>query len=191
MNLLDTEKVLAEIDGGELVLTSHRVQSDRPESLSSGTPAEFVSIMLEEVSSCQITQKSHRWLGMLSSFFLGAACCGALSYVLLPELVVSQILRGLGLDGGFGILVGLLGIGGALALLYHFTTSREVIIASSSASIRHKIGSPHEFIEALESAKNDRYLSSNVVEGLGARTPLRKTGTRAVPLSPASYTPTP
>ena len=56
-----------------------------------------------------------------------------------------------------------LGIAAVLILIYYLTFSNVIIISSAGASIQRKVGrfttsSPRDFIEALESAKNDRYL---------------------------------
>ena len=144
MSPLDGEKVLMAIAGQQLLLTSHRVRSERPTSYWTGTPAEFISILLEEVSSCTITLKSHDWLGWLGY---------AILFVGAPAAALIEI-RLLGWS---------LGIAAVLILIYYLTFSNVIIISSAGASIQRKVGrfttgSPRDFIEALESAKNDRYL---------------------------------
>ena len=161
MSPLDGEKTLVAIDEHQLVLTTHRVRSNRPGSHWTGAPAEFISILLEEVSSCTITQKSRDWLGWLGLVFLFVG-------------VAASEIESRFLGWGLGIAV-------VLFVIYYLTISNVIIISSPGASIQRKVGrfttgSPRDFVEVLESAKNDRYLLAKwPQQALGSTADIKRT----------------
>lgn len=141
---LTGERVLREAgSAGKLhfVLTTHRVRLEE-QSIGRGT---LVSIMLEEVASCTIAQRSNPLI-----------------------LVVGAIIAFFGLfytsqtQASDGLFIGLIA-GGICALIY-FRTRRMVLeVGSASANLRLDIASMRfeavkEIIDAIEEAKHVRYL---------------------------------
>jgi hypothetical protein len=143
MNLMTDEKVLMDGDYKQITLTTHRI---RQENKSWGQ-VDLVSIMLEEVTSCEYSKKSRPIFLIIGLLFVGFA-----------------IFIG-GQDGsdaqniaGIALLVGLL-----LIVFYFFTIKRGLLISSATAKIRlntkgMKDENIKSFIDKLEVAKNDRLL---------------------------------
>jgi hypothetical protein len=149
MNLMLGESILLESPSGTLVLTSHRI---RYEKKSLGQ-AELRSIMLEELSSCAMERTSlpiFLVLGALSLAFgvvAGVVAAGA------TENVVSAVI---------GITLGIAFVG-LFSILFLITRRQVLSVASSAATITLDVSEmsverARHFIDAIEAAKNVRYL---------------------------------
>jgi hypothetical protein len=129
---IDGEKKIMESGNGELILTTHRVRYD---SKIMGKQT-IVSMMLDEVCSCEMNYKSN---------------------------AILVLLAGLSFLAGFsGIYLPLVGIGIALVLLaiYFITREQYLTISSAASAINVKVKGMKvelikEFIDALESAKHE------------------------------------
>jgi hypothetical protein len=140
VNLMPGEKVLLESDNGKLVLTSRRVSFEA----SAAGMAEFTSIMLEELASCQITHTSK------------------------PILLVLAVLSVLG--GAYfntsrdstALVIGV--IAAVLFVIAYFVTRTQVISLASAGATIHagtqgmSMDTARQFIDKAELAKNERYL---------------------------------
>jgi hypothetical protein len=140
VNLMPGERVLLESDNGQLILTSHRVSFEA----SAAGMAEFTSIMLEELASCQITYTSKPILLVLA----------VLSVLVGAYFNTSR--------DSTPLVVGV--IAGALLVAAYFATRTQVIsLASAGATIRAgtkgmSMETAKQFIDKAELAKNERYL---------------------------------
>jgi len=136
--LMTGEKVLLESDNKDAALTTHRV---RYESKRLGF-ANVVSIMLESLTSCQITHRSYPWLLVLAVALAGLA----VYFITLP---------GSDLFAKAAFI-----LASASAIAYVLTRRGIVSLASPTAAVRFRATSrmaAERFIDAVESAKNDRY----------------------------------
>ena len=125
----------------DVTLTTHRLRRS--------DDSECTSMMLEEVCSVQVVRTDHRiLLAVMLLFFIGAGYFASSTApsntpVAIPVLLASA---------------------GAVSLLaYFFTRFSEVVVASAGSQIRFRLlrkGIEHasEFVFALESAKNQRYM---------------------------------
>lgn len=141
MELLPNETLLLESDTQTLKLTTHRV---RYESRHGGE-VEIRSIMLEELASCEVMRSAKPILLVL------AAVC-----LLLGGLAAAQNSQSGALLGG--VIVGLI-----FVVLYFATRQQFLVLASAGASIHvnarsMKLETLRGFVDAVENAKNDRYL---------------------------------
>ena len=141
MSMMPDEKVILESDKKDVSLTNFRV---RYESKKQGF-ATVVSIMLESLTSSAITYKSYPWLLAVAAVFVGLA-------VYISTLPNSNALV---------IVASVPAVG--LVVAYFLTRIRIVSLASPSAAIRFRASgraAAERFIDAVESAKNDRYLAT-------------------------------
>jgi hypothetical protein len=143
MNLMTDEKVLMDGDHKQITLTTHRI---RQENKSWGQ-LDLVSIMLEEVTSCEYSRKS-RPIFLITGILLGAF---AVFFGLQGDSNNESIFGGL-------LLLGLL-----LIIFYFFTIKRGLFISSATAKIKlntkgMKDENIKSFIDKIELAKNDRLL---------------------------------
>lgn len=128
---MNDEKKILESDKGQLVLTSHRVRFDE----STAGQRKIVSIMLDELCSCELNYKSHIVLILLA--FLSVV---------------------LGFIGGSDAIAG--GIIGAIvfAIAYFLTRKQMLSLSSAGAAINveakgMKTEAIKDFIDAVELAK--------------------------------------
>ncbi len=142
VNLMPGEKVLLESEAGTLVLTTHRI---RHQTESFGY-ARIISIMLEELASCAMVRTSYPLF-----LVLGALCAAG-------GLLITVANRANAAPLGLGLVL-------ALIFVVLFLASRQEIIslASAGATIRvstrsMKSGAATDFLDAVEAAKNARYL---------------------------------
>jgi len=142
VNLMPGEKVLLQSEAGTLILTTHRI---RHQTESFGY-ARIISIMHEELASCAMLRTSY------PVFLVLAALCAA------GGLLITVANRGDAAPLGLGLLL-------ALILVVLFLASRQEVVslASSGATIRvstrsMKRGAAKDFLDAIEAAKNARYL---------------------------------
>jgi len=131
MKLMNDEKKILESDKGQLVLTSHRVRFDA----STTGQRKIVSIMLDELCSCELNYKSH---------------------IILILLAVLSVL--FGFVGGLDAIVA--GIIGAIvfAIAYFLTRKQMLSLSSAGAAINveakgMKSEDVKDFIDAVELAK--------------------------------------
>jgi hypothetical protein len=142
MTTLPDERILLESDSKTLVLTTHRV---RFKSTGSGKD-HLISIMLEEVASCQASVTSRPMYLILAGAFL------------LVGLGVGSQQR----DGGaFGVVV--LAVSALFGVLYFTTRGGVLAINSAKGSIRvpirgKSLKAAEEFVDALERAKHERLM---------------------------------
>lgn len=135
------EKMLMESDSKELVLTTHRV---RYEGKKWGH-GQITSIMLESLTSCEITHASRPILLVI------AAVVGLLLLSKMSEITADVFLGGMVLVGAF-------------VAAYYFTRRQVICLASPSALIRVNTSGmcldvAKRFIDVAEKAKADRLLS--------------------------------
>jgi hypothetical protein len=146
MKMISNETVLMETTDKEIVLTSHRIRQENKQ----WGKLQIRSIMLENVTSCEYNRKSNPLLligGVVAIFF---------AFFMESSGGLNQ--RSMG--------VVILGIGLALILIYWFTTKQKLMISSSSITIMINTNGLKEdnikaFINKLETAKNDRYLTQH------------------------------
>ena len=131
MKLMNDERKILESDKGQLVLTSHRVRFDA----SVVGQRKIVSIMLDEICSCELNYKSH---------------------IILILLAVLSVI--FGFVGGSDAIVA--GIVGAIvfAVAYFLTRKQMLSLSSAGAAINVEAkGVKSEdikgFIDAVELAK--------------------------------------
>jgi hypothetical protein len=131
MKLMNDEKKVLEFDEGQLVLTSHRVRFDA----SAAGQRKIVSIMLDELCSCELNYKSH---------------------IILILLAVLSVI--FGFVGGLSAIAP--GIIGAIvfAIAYFFTRKQVLSLSSAGAAINieakgMKSEDIKDFIDAVELAK--------------------------------------
>jgi hypothetical protein len=143
MNKLAGERVLFESENKTLVLTTHRV---RFETQSTGF-ASIKSIMLEEVASCMMIRTSQPVLLVFAALFG------------LAGITVPFIARGLNAALPLGVAVALI-----FVALYFASRRQFLSVASAGTTIRVSTGKMNaqavsQLIDALEWAKNERYLA--------------------------------
>lgn len=136
MRVISGEKILLESDNGEAILTSHRV---RFEAKKWGR-AHLISIMLEELCSCEIRYASKPVLLILA----------ALSVI---GGIASKSYEGLIL----GIIISLI-----LAVTFFLSRRQIISLASGSATIKLRttrmgLEAAKQFIDQVEEAKSQRY----------------------------------
>ena len=141
MTLLPNEKMILRSDKDNLVLTTHRVRLE----IRTASITRVTSIMLEKLTTCEITSVSKPWL-------LGLAFLAVVGGFALTN----------SRDWSSVVLGGILAV--ALVVIY-FATRRGVIALRSAGGV---IMAPTKgmsteaakaFIDAVETAKNNRYLS--------------------------------
>jgi hypothetical protein len=143
MNLMTNEKILMEDDHKQITLTTHRI---RQENKSWGH-LMLISIMLEEVTSCEYRKKS-RPIFLIIGILLGG---------------FAVFIAGQGGEDAPSISGGLLLLGLVLIVFYFFTIKRGLFISSATAKIKlntkgMKDENIKSFINKLEVAKNYRLL---------------------------------
>jgi len=136
--LLEGERVIDQLDGYGLILTTHRIRE--------GTKRDFASIMLEHICSISIEQVTRTWLLVAGTALIVAASITA-EYHRVPFDMDAQI-------GAAGLL---------LIVCYFMTRFRVVQIASPAARIylrlprrKKKADSVLRLIDAIEFAKSER-----------------------------------
>lgn len=142
MKLFDDETILLSNNDNTVVLTTHRIRSD----FGNSSDASLTSIMLENVSSIQLTSSSHPALlnfGVIGSLVgLGLAIFGQHEF--------SSI-------GGVLLFVSIIAI-----VLYYYSRKHCCIIASNGGSrivfttTNMKREALVDFIDKVEQAKVDR-----------------------------------
>ncbi len=143
MKLMTGESVLLESDPKGLTLTTHRV---RQQVKGSGR-SRITSILLEQVASCGMSRKSNPWLLVIAVLVFGVAALAA------ADSYDSEV-----------YLIGGLIVAGIFVLAY-FANRRQVLYIHSAEGsiIQPAIGMSEtavlDFIDQLESAKNQRYFS--------------------------------
>jgi len=145
MNLFKDETILMEGDYKQLTLTTHRI---RQENRVWGSVC-LVSIMLENVTSCEYVKKSKPM------------------YLIVGILILGFALYIGGNGGGRetqNIAAGILLLGAGFIWIYFYTLKRGLFISSASAKIiLDTKGMKYEniklFIEKLEAAKNNRLIN--------------------------------
>jgi hypothetical protein len=131
MNLMNDEKNIIESDKGQLVLTSHRVRFD----VSTAGQRKIVSIMLDELCSCELNYKSH---------------------IILILLAVLSVLFGF-VGGSDAIVAGI--IGAIVFAIAYFLTRKQMLSLSSAGAVINveakgmKSEDVKDFIDAVELAK--------------------------------------
>lgn len=131
MELLSNEKTIQESANGQLVLTTHRVRFDGKNTTGE---TKIVGIMLDEVSSCELTVKSRPVLLLLAIIFIIVAFT---------------------VDGSF--LAGLIGAV-CLGAAFWLTRKQTMSISSAAASIDVEVkgmsvAKIRELIDSVEKAK--------------------------------------
>lgn len=148
MNLLPGEKILLQSDNNAFILTSHRVRM----GIQTTGFSKVTSIMLDELSTCEITAISRPWLlvAALLIFLIG----------LFSSLSNTPFSRN-DPSGIFG--------GAVIALIFvltYFATRQKVIsLRSSSGAINvatkgMSMENATALINTVEAARNDRYFSA-------------------------------
>lgn len=141
MKMLTGESVLLESDPKGLTLTTHRV---RQQVKGSGN-SRVTSILLDQVTSCGMTRKSKSWLLVFAVLVFETAVLVAV------DSFDSEV-----------YLIGGLIVAGIFVLAY-FANRRQVLYIHSAEGsiIQPAIGmsetSVLDFVDQLESAKNQRY----------------------------------
>lgn len=141
MELLPQEKLLLESDNQTLKLTTHRVRYEA----RAGGEMQIKSIMLEELASCAVTRSSQPILIVL------AVVC-----LLIGGVVSAQNNQPPAIIAG--AVIGLI-----FVALYFGTRQQFLALASAGTTIRvnargMKVETIRGFVDAIEGAKNDRYL---------------------------------
>jgi len=142
MNLITDEKILMDGDYKQIILTTHRIRQE----IKSWGQIDLVSIMLEDVTSCEYSKKSNPIF-----LILGILVCGFGVFT--------------GTQGGgseaLNISGGILLAGIILILVFFFTIKHGLFISSASSKIKlntkgMKYDNIKAFIDKLESAKSER-----------------------------------
>ena len=131
MKLMNDERNILESDKGQLVITSHRVRFDA----SAAGQRKIVSIMLDELCSCELNYKSH---------------------IILILLAILSVI--IGFVGGSDTIVA--GIVGAIVLAVAYFLTRKQMLSLSSAGGAINVEAKgmksediKDFIDAVELAK--------------------------------------
>jgi hypothetical protein len=142
MLTLEGERTLLEAENQLLVITTHRVR--RTWQMGGGT--QVTSIMIDEVSGCEITHSSNRILVLLA----------------ILSFLATLIMNGQEHDGGapVSLIVGLT-FTAVFGAAYYLTRKQIVQIASSSAKIKivlegMSLEKAVAVIDTVEAAKNER-----------------------------------
>lgn len=140
MSMMTDERLLLQSDGKNVTLTTHRV---RYQSRRLGF-TRVVSVMLDNLTSCELKHKSHPWLLVVAAVFVGIAGY----YATLPAMRQPTTFAAIAAGG--------------LIVAYFVTRTGIVALASPTAKITFRVKkrtSAEHFIDATESAKNDRYFA--------------------------------
>jgi len=141
MNLLKNEAFITTSDDNALTLTTHRIRAD----FSSGSEARFTSIMLEHVSSVQLSSRSFPFLiGLAFLLIIGGIAAGSdrSTNSSVPAVLIAA-----------GVLAG---------LAYFFYKQHNCIIASDGGSRIEfstsgmKRDTLISFLDKIEEAKDKR-----------------------------------
>lgn len=141
MELLPQERLLLESDNGTLKLTTHRIRYEA----RAGGEMNIKSIMLEELASCAATRSSQPILIVLAVICLLIGGVVSAQNQEPPTIIAGAIL-------------------GLICLALYFATKQQFLsLASAGTTIRvnargMKIETIRGFVDAIEGAKNDRYL---------------------------------
>jgi hypothetical protein len=151
MQGLPGERILLESDPKGLILTTHRVRS---ETRNRGRQ-EVISIMLEELVSCTITEDSS------SSGLLVCAAISAALGILEPIGVLDFIVPRSPYARITGIVIALI-----LLIVYFIMRQQIIVLASAAATIKSSTKgmstqAAKDFIDIVEAAKNERYLQAS------------------------------
>ena len=144
MNQLPEERTVWKTEGEMLVVTTHRIRFQQQHFGA----ARVISIMLEELRSCEIRYESYPWLILIGiGFFFLSGFIAFLS----EEVIISLCIGG-------SIVIG--------SIFFYFVTRRQVLRIStgSAASIRLNtlgwgLDKTKELIDIIETEKNRRYLN--------------------------------
>ncbi len=138
---LPGERILFESEANRLTLSSHRVRLDT----GKGGNARLVSIMLEELCSCEITRSHYPGLLLLALFFVVAG------YACKSQYREDDFLY--------------IGITVAVVMVIFYLASRNQVLSLESAGGSIKVSTSsmnfdeaRDFIDRVEAAKNERYL---------------------------------
>jgi hypothetical protein len=128
-------------DNNELTLTTHRV---RLEGKRWGR-GQVTSIMLESLTSCEITYATHPFLLVIAGIF------AVYMLIQMNEISAAVFLVGMAFAGVF-------------VVAYHLTREQVICLKSPSASIKvdtdeMSLESAKRFIDTAEKAKSDRLKS--------------------------------
>ena len=142
MELLSDEQILLTSNDNSTILTTHRVRYQT----KIGGKTSFSSIMLEMLSSCEFTQKTNPALLWLSVVFL-------LIGISLGFMVDENSYYVLG-----GIILAII-----FFIAYYLYRRGMILLSCAGANIylpvsRMSVEKMIEFVNAIESAKNKRYL---------------------------------
>lgn len=147
MNLLPSEQILMEGDYKQITLTTHRIRQEN----KTWSHVDLISIMLEEVTSCEYIKRSNPIILIVGILFgvLGAFAASQ------GHGDAAQTV------GGGAFLSGLV-----LIIVYFLTIRRGLNISSPTAKIKMntkgmKSENIKAFIDRLEAAKNDRLMRLN------------------------------
>ncbi len=147
---MPNEKVLMNGDYDQITLTTHRI---RQENKSWGK-IDLVSIMLEEVTSCEYNKKSKPFILIIGLLIIGFSLFIERQNSIYSENMYNALLL----------------IGVACVLFYLLTIKRGLFISSPTAKIKLNTSGMNDdniksFIDKLEIAKNNRLLNlKNTVE---------------------------
>ena len=141
MNKMKDEKIIMESDNTELTLTTHRIRHDTKVL----GKANVTSIMLEELCSCSLKYKSNVILLILGILIGGVLIIGSL--VSGDESTIAP-----------GVILALIFLGA-----YFFSKKKILSFSSGGDTINLPVSnisleSAKNFIDEIETAKNDRYL---------------------------------
>lgn len=141
MRMLSDEKIIKQFTNNELILTTHRIRY----VTTKWRRIHFISIMLEELSTCSILYKSNILL-----LIIGIIIAGVL---LISGLILSDK------NFSFSSLIVII----TFLVIYFSSKEKNVRFSSAGESIEVSVSSIsiemiQQFIDDVESAKNSRYL---------------------------------
>jgi len=148
MNLMNDEQILMQSKNNETVLTTHRIRQDKNNS-----DVGLTSIMLEDVTSCEVKKEFHK-------IFI---------YIIISLLIIA-IIAGAALNReATGLIRTILLIDIVLLIIFFATSKKGLFVSSPTAKIfLNSKGQDKEviksFIELLENAKNNRFLRNSTTE---------------------------
>ena len=143
MNFLPDEKILIEAFNKTVILSTHRIRQKRTVS----GKESFTSIMLENITSCELTKKSKpMYLLVFVVFLFLALISGLISNKVGPEITLLS-----------GVVAGI------FLILFFSSLKRALYVSSPTAEVILNISGMKDekvisFIDKLENAKNARYL---------------------------------
>lgn len=148
MNLLPGEKILLQSEDKNVVVTSHRARL----GMQTTGFSKVTSIMLDEVSTCEVTSTSKPWLLVAALVIFLIGLYAGTSNNPFSRSDPTAMLG--------GTIIGLF-----FAIAYFATRQKVISLRSSSGAINLQTqGMSMEnavvFIDTVEAAKNDRYLSA-------------------------------